>query len=82
MGAGWIIGGLAVAGGLGFYFYEKSKTQGSAPASPIDACNKCAGLVAARNANPGSDPQGLLNAYNHYAALCTAAGGTPPAWPG
>lgn len=83
MGAGWIIGGLAVAGGLGFYFYEKAKTgvPGN-PASSIDACNKAITVVNARRANMSQPANILKPAYDNWAAQCIAAGGTPPAWPG
>lgn len=88
MGAGWIIGGLAVAGGLGFYFYEKGKAtapaavQTPANTSVDQACANAAKFVALRKALPNQSPNVLYPAYKTWADACIAAGGTPPAWPG
>ena len=92
----WMVGlGTLAVAGIGVYFYEKSQPAApttSPPALPpvgvtaaapaAAACAQAQKLVALRRANPNQAPGILQKPYSYWAAQCTAAGGTPPAWPG
>lgn len=88
-----VIGGLAVAGGIGYVIYANTKksatstttsttTNVTTPAAAVAACNQAQLLVNMRRANPTQDASVTQTPYNYWANLCSQNGGTPPAWPG
>jgi hypothetical protein len=89
MSAGWVIGLLAAAGGIGYFVYEHEKAAPGASTTPAStpqvaptACAQAQSLVNARLANMDQDMGVLYPPYTYWANLCTAGGGTPPPWPG